>query len=337
MKDPVKLLTLRITDRCNLACKYCYAESGTGQDMSFEIAKRAISLLASSGEKLKIQFTGGEPLLCLDLMVKIAEHLEKEQIKTGFSIQTNGTLLTGETCAVLKKMRCAVGVSLDGMGAANGARVYPNGEPAFDDIVKGIGTLAAAGIQCNLNAVISRMNQAHLDELADLAAYLPNVRGIGLDMFRPIGRGRGCDLEVDLATLEGDFTRLLARYEKLCTLGANLKIKELEKIRSMLNTNAFPECYCYAQTEYSVAVDPKGDIYPCSSMIGMRSMFMGNVEDGIMTSVNVPGMDEICVSCAHAEFCRGGCPAGRVACGGCNPGDCIMHRMVIDYGRKKNA
>ena len=48
--EKTKLLILRLTDRCNLSCKYCYAASEETMDMSLETAKAAIDLLAKPGE-----------------------------------------------------------------------------------------------------------------------------------------------------------------------------------------------------------------------------------------------------------------------------------------------
>lgn len=190
--EKTKLLILRLTDRCNLACRYCYATYGgiCKADMPFETAKAAIALFAQPGGKLKIQFTGGEPLLCAGLMQQIFQHVKSEGIQTAFSIQTNGTLLTRETCAVLREMRCAVGVSLDGIGEANALRVYQDGSPSLDDALAGVRALADAGMRCNLNAVVSRANQNFLGGLIRLAALLGNVHGVGLDMFRPIGAAK---------------------------------------------------------------------------------------------------------------------------------------------------
>ena len=297
--ERTKLLILRVTNRCNLACRYCYAApDGSDEnkgiaggcadntaDMSFETAVKAINLIASPGSKLKIQFTGGEPLLCPQLMEQVAKYTNRKGIWASYSLQTNGTLLTPQNCQLLKKMRCGVGVSLDGMGEANGLRCYPDGTPAFEAAVNGIRNLAQAGIQCNLNAVISRQNQHRLEELLDLAAYLQNVRGIGLDMFRPIGRGVKNDFSPELENLPADLTRLLEKQKILSDLGVQIRIKELEKVRVMRQKGVQESCYCYAQTGDSFAVDPAGDIYPCSSFVGMPDMRMGNVEDSFFPTL----------------------------------------------------
>lgn len=348
--ERTKLLILRITNRCNLACRYCYAahsesrfgrsesEDITCTDMSLETACRAIDLLVKPGDKLKLQFTGGEPLLCTELMQDIFKYVKQRGIQTLFSVQTNGTLISKEVCNQLKSMHCAVGVSLDGMGEANRLRIYPNGKESFEDVIDGIHTLGQAGIACNVNAVVSSESQKGLDMLLELAAYLQNVKGIGLDMFRPIGRGESEDFSPNMEMLQQNLIAMLEKQKQLRHLGVIVKIKELEKVRIMLKEQIQETCYCYAQTGDSIAVDPSGDIYPCSSFVGMKKMRMGNVwENNEWTRPNVPGMDSVCQICEMKMLCRGGCPAGRTACGGRNETDCMMHRTMIEYGRKEYA
>ena len=52
--EKTKLLILRLTDRCNLACRYCYAayDGISKTEMPFETAKAAIALFAQPGGKL---------------------------------------------------------------------------------------------------------------------------------------------------------------------------------------------------------------------------------------------------------------------------------------------
>ena len=51
-------LTLHLTDRCNLACRYCYQRHGAS-DMPRETAEAAIDRLAT-GNNPGIVFFGGE-------------------------------------------------------------------------------------------------------------------------------------------------------------------------------------------------------------------------------------------------------------------------------------
>ena len=74
----MKYLILKITNRCNLNCIYCYADNKNSKDMDFKTAKNSIDyILSDDADKLKIQFTGGEPLLNFDLIEKVIKYCNK--------------------------------------------------------------------------------------------------------------------------------------------------------------------------------------------------------------------------------------------------------------------
>lgn len=56
----MKLLVLRITNDCNLNCKYCYAALEEKNYMTKEVAIKSIVQAIEPYESLKVQITGGE-------------------------------------------------------------------------------------------------------------------------------------------------------------------------------------------------------------------------------------------------------------------------------------
>ena len=109
MKGGLDTLVLRLTNRCNLACGYCYAGSGpAGEDLSPERAAEAVALACPPGGALRIQFTGGEPLLRWDTAVKVLDFGRASGRRFHAAIQTNGTLLTPALCRELRARRVAV-------------------------------------------------------------------------------------------------------------------------------------------------------------------------------------------------------------------------------------
>ena len=113
-------LTLHLTDRCNLACRYCYQRHG-GADMSFETAAAAIDRLAT-GNNPGIVFFGGEPLLRKDLMLALVDRCEaREPNRFHYKVTTNGTLLDESFLAEAGRRRLAVALSCDGVRAAHDA------------------------------------------------------------------------------------------------------------------------------------------------------------------------------------------------------------------------
>ena len=192
MKGGLDTLVLRLTNRCNLACGYCYAGSGpAGEDLSPERAAEAVALACPPGEALRIQFTGGEPLLRWDTAAKVLDFGRASGRRFHAPIQTNGTLLTPAPCRELRARRVAVGVSLDGVGPDNDARRTPEGEPSFQATARGLQTLAAAGMAANRAGVGWGGSGRGGDRRLDFALWGGNVQGVGLDLVRPQGRGAG--------------------------------------------------------------------------------------------------------------------------------------------------
>ena len=121
-----RLLTLELTQQCNLRCDYCcfgehYPQTRrpSTSPMSFETARKAVTAFINHRPKRAgIGFYGGEPLLEFDLLKQIVLFAEEQagQFATsvGFSITTNGTLLTDEKIHFLAQHEFSVLVSLDG-------------------------------------------------------------------------------------------------------------------------------------------------------------------------------------------------------------------------------
>lgn len=333
--EEIKLLVLRLTERCNLRCAYCYAARDNEPDfeMNEQTALRAVELCCPPGGSLRIQFTGGEPLLKLGLMEAVAAFGQATKRKLILSVQTNGTLLTPDTCQRLKAIQCGVGVSLDGIGEANRLRVFPDGTASFDAVVQGVRNLGQAGMSCGMTAVVTRANATHLGQLADLALYLGNIAGVGLDLFRPLGRGAGQDLSPDPEELTWGIRALKKQAWKLEGAKIPFKFRELERLRKRRALTGCSETYCYAQTNLSLAVDGRGDCWPCSSLAGWNGYLLGNIRNGLPESnckANDLASPERCRQCDSFALCLGGCPAGRVGQEEINRLTCVMHRVLAE-------
>lgn len=157
LNNEVVSLTLEVTEKCNLRCKYCiyhpshpdYREFGH-RNMTFNTAKKAIDFLFSHSGKNKeiyIGFYGGEPLLNFDLIKKCVEYSKnkKDNKKISYSMTTNATLINEKIANFLAEHDFDVLVSFDGPEEIhNENRVYINGKGSFDNAIRGTKLLVGA-------------------------------------------------------------------------------------------------------------------------------------------------------------------------------------------------
>lgn len=119
--DKKRVVTITLTQSCNLSCIYCYETHKTNHAMSFEQAKSIIDFEFSRTAEdvlLEIDLFGGEPFLEFLLIKKTVEYVQSTYGNRLFLffIITNGTLLNSDSKAWLIDNRdCVIcGLSFDG-------------------------------------------------------------------------------------------------------------------------------------------------------------------------------------------------------------------------------
>ncbi len=121
----INMITLQVTQQCNLRCDYCVYSGGyenrahSKKRMDFDIAKRSIDFYiehSADSEFINIGFYGGEPLIEFELIKKCISYIES--ISEGktllFTMTTNGTLLKEEIVQFLEEHGVSIRISLDG-------------------------------------------------------------------------------------------------------------------------------------------------------------------------------------------------------------------------------
>ena len=157
----VKNVTFVVTEKCNLACTYCYETHKTNTRMTKEIAQKAVDMMFEQ-EMLKdyydvenvpaviLDFIGGEPLLEIDLMDFIVEYFKFKAIELDhpwqhnymISISTNGTLYLSKKVQQFMKRnpgRVSTTISIDGNKKLHDTcRVYRNGKGSYDIVERSV-------------------------------------------------------------------------------------------------------------------------------------------------------------------------------------------------------
>lgn len=327
-KLDVRYLVLWVVDRCNLDCKYCYARPNfTHTSMSLETAIRGIE--TCKDKNFTLIFAGGEPLLNFHLIEKVYEYLEKNGYSCKLGIQTNGTLITKEVADKLSKMKIDVGISLDGDIKTN--ETLRGGSIKA---LEGINLLGLRKKDVNINCVVSNKNIGTLEKLVELAYYLGNVQGIGLDLVRITGNSLAnkeveppCDEDIYINLKRADEKRKLL----LQLTGKDIKIREIEEIRLRKSRECRKDGYCYSSLGQALVITPSGDTYPCSSLVGDKRYHMGNIYGEIKMKSLPLGRYERCKNCEYERACKGCCPSRLLINSDFNAEDkdCVLRRAVF--------
>jgi uncharacterized protein len=162
-------ITLHLTNRCNLACRYCYALKGS-DDMTFDTARRAIERCAE-GPDCGIIFFGGEPLLRLDLIGEVIEWCRAQGSgRFHYKVTTNGTRLDDAFLDQADRWDLHVAVSHDGVRAAHDrGRVQTDGQGTFDALLPAIGRLL---VRRPYSPIMMTVNPATVDWYTESVQWL---------------------------------------------------------------------------------------------------------------------------------------------------------------------
>ena len=180
---------LEVTQRCNLRCKYCFADGGGGEDLPFDACKAAIrEVVRQCGQPL-LQFSGGEPTLRGDLpeLVRYA----KEAGCSYTQVNTNGIRLAEDPEYAKRLAEAGLDiVFLQFDGTRDDIYRTLRGRDLLDLKLKAIEVCSALRIGVTLVPTVVRgVNDDNLGELVRLAARLaPGVRGIHFQPVSYFGR-----------------------------------------------------------------------------------------------------------------------------------------------------
>ena len=179
---PLNTMVLNVTNKCNLACTYCYeygedkiVDTRYGKQpkfMSEETAEESVEFLLaeSKGQEVaRLTFFGGETLLNFPVLQKTVAYARRRAAEEGkrveFSLTTNATLLRPEIIEWLADNRIGVTISIDGPKAVqDGLRVFHNGRGTYDVVLPKIKELLRVHRSRPIGARVT-LTQKHMDVL----------------------------------------------------------------------------------------------------------------------------------------------------------------------------
>lgn len=160
---------LKITERCNINCTYCYIFNKDSdlfarkpKQMSLETARAVAKFLRqgaldTGAGSVRIIFHGGEPMMMrpatFDEMCSVFVSEIHGDVPIDFAMQTNATLVNEHWISIFEKYQIGIGVSLDGPRNVNDlTRVDHRGRGTYDRTASGVQRLFAAHRQGRISA-----------------------------------------------------------------------------------------------------------------------------------------------------------------------------------------
>ncbi|MEA3000995.1 MAG: 3,8-cyclase [Sphingomonadales bacterium] len=189
----ITYVRLSVTDRCDLRCRYCMAETMRFLPKSDILTIEEIVELADifiARGVTRIRLTGGEPLVrrgIADLVARLGERLGRGLDE--LSLTTNGTQLARHAAQLHAAGIRRVNVSLDSRCGDRFRHITRGGD--FGQVMAGIEAAAAAGLGIKINMVgLKGLNE---DEIGDMLAWCAG-RGFDLTLIETMPLG---DVEED--------------------------------------------------------------------------------------------------------------------------------------------
>ncbi len=306
------LVTLNLD--CNLACVYCYEEHFRGKRyMTLDTADHLIAHIRTErlakGRDVILDFYGGEALLSLPILRHIATKIGEDASLYGrnfsFNLVTNGTLLSRELSAELKRMGLqSTRFTLDGPpDVHNSQRPFTSGTGSFERILENMGLICDT-VNVQLGGNYTRENYRRFPELLDiLIEHDLTPERLGMVTFSPVMPNTG---EAGLK----DFSIGCASPNEPWLIEASLFLRRETLLRGF-NTPRPKISACMVEFDSDVVINWDGSLYKCPAFMGWDDMRIGTLLDGIHDYSESHNMDvwktDECLDCSYLPLCFGGC------------------------------
>lgn len=334
---PIRALSLAVAQKCNLACAYCYASGGDfggpSQLMSWEVAKASVDRLlveAEPGSRVNLAFLGGEPLVSRAVLRRTTEYAaamgRDARVAIGFSITTNGTLLTREDAEFFARHGFAVTVSLDGVGEVHDRlRPYRSGRGSFGAIIPRLGPLLARQNPMQVNARVTvTPNNLDLRKTIDRFIEL-GFHSVG---FSPMLSAPDTRQQMDAPDLQIMLDQMIdcgRIFERAVAAGRRYPFSNMDSAMHEIHRGTHRPYPCGAGAGY-FGVSASGGLFACHRFVEDSKGAMGDVLHGLNPDRRNAWLAERhvhrqapCTSCWARYLCGGGCHhevihRGRPAC-----------------------
>lgn len=326
----INLLIKPASSGCNLKCKYCFYHdvSNNREIKNYGIMKDEIlenlvkNVYSSVEESVNFAFQGGEPTFAgVDFFYKFHNFVEKyntKNIKTTFSLQTNGTLLNKKWGELFKKFNYLIGVSLDGNKEVhNKFRVDDKGEGTFSSVLRGINILKKYEVDFNILCVVNKFTAENGKAIYNFF----RKSGFRYYQFIPCLDKLKDFSDKDYTLSAKDYGKFLDEifelwYQDIFS-GKNISIRNFDNYIKILLGEEPEACDMVGHCNMNAVVEADGSVYPCDFYVldeyrignlnekSFEEILLGQKERQFLESSLF--IQDSCKICEYFRICRGGC------------------------------
>lgn len=245
-----------MTYDCNLRCRHCYLSAGDYCAKPLDFSFKNLENFYCFFKPQTVSATGGEPVLKKELLFKLAKIINS--YGGSLELVTNGFFLTKELADKLHLINPNIfyQISLDG------TKKYHNymrrNHLAYKKAIEAVNIASRTGAKTKVRLTVTDGN---LSQLRSVIKKLDSFNRDNIELIiRPVissGRAKNNNL-----TFSSDFLKL----DKLNKFAKKIKV---------ITTDNSGKCGCGVDT---VAIDPAGDIYPCTYLVHNLLYKMGSIK-----------------------------------------------------------
>jgi len=329
---PLTTMVLNVTNRCNLACTYCYEYGedkivdttfgGQPKFMLDETARQSVEFLLEESGDLPVAhltFFGGETLLNFPVLQDTVAYARRRAAEVGkrieFSLTTNATLLRPDIIEWLADNEIGVTVSIDGpKEMQDRMRVFHSGRGSYDTVQPKIRELLRRHRTRPIGARVT-LTRENLD-IRRIFTHLTEEMGFWEVGFAPVTTDPNRDYSIEDEGLDD----MLARFGELARDWLEAAVENrhhgfsnvkdtLEEIHKGVS-KAYP---CGAGLGL-MGVSTAGDVGLCHRFAGSEEHRFGSVTEGIDRTGQRRFLEDHhiknktdCHACWARPICSGGC------------------------------
>jgi sulfatase maturation enzyme AslB (radical SAM superfamily) len=316
------------TTHCNARCFYCYEAGYKRLSMNDEIATGVASFISksASGNKVKIRWYGGEPLVNHKAISIISEQLHKKNTMFESTMISNGYLFNKELCFKAKEKwnLKSIVITLDGTEHVyNRIKDYKDiTQNPYKKVVQNINDLIHEGIEVTIRVNIESHNLNDAKQLIREFSDKYKDNPLVSFMIMPLNNtDYNQKVESNMNTRDEICDEIVRIKEHLFSLGFKVHTKNISGLSGHT---------CLADNKEHLLIKPNGEIAFCpeyfdNQCIGTVFNLQGNIDFPEFRNHEY-SKGEICEDCPlYAKCCFSSiCPICKLPM--CNP---LMKKMAL--------